>query len=180
MEARCGRTDQPLALPVAATHHTARPSNVFSTCKLPRHLRRGPPLHSQATKATRSQMRVSWTIKVSSRPSTFSRPSNSTRSEQEEVIQSLKVENDISDRQIWLCLRIVMGCFAFLSVPIGLYSSDPFKLQVQIRSISLSKGQPTQPVHLDKCSAPTHTPRYPIRIAPYHNPARPCSALPAR
>lgn len=71
---------------------------------------------------------------------TFSRPSNSTRSEQEEVIQSLKVENDISDRQIWLCLRIVMGCFAFLSVPIGLYSSDPFKLQVQIRSISLSKG----------------------------------------
>jgi hypothetical protein len=77
---------------------------------------------------------------IYSASSRFSRPSNSTRSEQEEVIQSLKVENDISDRQIWLCLRIVMGCFAFLSVPIGLYSSDPFKLQVQIRSISLSKG----------------------------------------
>ena len=61
-------------------------------------------------------------------------------SEQEEVIQSLKAENDMSDRQIWLCLRIIMGCFAFLSVPIGLYSYDPFKSQVQIRSISLSEG----------------------------------------
>ncbi|KAF8501115.1 hypothetical protein F5888DRAFT_1679219 [Russula emetica] len=36
--------------------------------------------------------------------------------EQEEMIQSLKVENDISDQQIWLSLRIVMGCFAFLYV----------------------------------------------------------------
>jgi len=72
--------------------------------------------------------------------STFSRPSNNTLSEQEEVIKSLKVENDLFDQQIWLYLRIVMGCFAFLSVSIGLYSCDPFKLQVQIRFISLSKG----------------------------------------
>ena len=76
----------------------------------------------------------------SGRPRHSSRPSNSIISEQEEVIQSLKMENDLSDRQIRLCLRIVMGCFAFLSVPIGLYSCDPFKLQVQIRPISLSKG----------------------------------------
>ncbi|KAH9998026.1 hypothetical protein BJV77DRAFT_788484 [Russula vinacea] len=34
--------------------------------------------------------------------------------EQEEVIRTLKVENDTFDRQIWLSLRIVMGCFAFL------------------------------------------------------------------
>ncbi|KAI9456154.1 hypothetical protein F5148DRAFT_1288051 [Russula earlei] len=34
--------------------------------------------------------------------------------EQEEVITSLNLENERSDRQIWLCLRIVMGCFAFL------------------------------------------------------------------
>lgn len=111
--------------------------------------------------------------------STLYRPSDSLL-EQEEVIQSLKVENDLSDQQIWLCLRIVLGCFAFLSVPIGLYSCDPFKSQVQIRSIYLSKGKSTQLVHTDKCSAPTNTPRCPIRIAPFHNPARPCSAIPAR
>ncbi|KAI0247124.1 hypothetical protein BJV78DRAFT_1248028 [Lactifluus subvellereus] len=34
--------------------------------------------------------------------------------EQEEVIQTLKAENDASDRRIWFCLRLVMGCFAFL------------------------------------------------------------------
>lgn len=34
--------------------------------------------------------------------------------EQEEVIQSLKAENDISDRQIWSFMCIVMCCFAFL------------------------------------------------------------------
>jgi len=36
--------------------------------------------------------------------------------QQEEVVQTLKKENDMSDRQIWLCLRIVMGCFAFLHI----------------------------------------------------------------
>ncbi|KAF8272257.1 hypothetical protein EI94DRAFT_1718837 [Lactarius quietus] len=34
--------------------------------------------------------------------------------EQEQVVQTLKAENDASDRQIWLCLRVVMSCLAFL------------------------------------------------------------------
>lgn len=34
--------------------------------------------------------------------------------EQEQVVQTLQAENDASDRQIWLCLQVVMGCFAFL------------------------------------------------------------------
>jgi hypothetical protein len=90
------------------------------------------------------------------------------------------VENDISDRQIWLCLRITMGCFAFLSVPVGFYPCDPLKLQVQILSISLSKSKPTQPIPFDKCPAPTHTLRHPICTAPCSDPARPYSASPAR
>ncbi|KAI9443084.1 hypothetical protein H4582DRAFT_1154573 [Lactarius indigo] len=34
--------------------------------------------------------------------------------EQEQVVQTLKTENDASDRQIWLLLRVVMGFFTFL------------------------------------------------------------------
>jgi hypothetical protein len=49
-------------------------------------------------------------------------------SEQEEIIQKLKVENDISDKQIWLSLRIIMGCFALLSVPVGFCSCNPLKV----------------------------------------------------
>jgi hypothetical protein len=49
--------------------------------------------------------------------STFSRLSNTILSEQEEVIQSLKVKNDTSDGRIWFCLGIVMGFLAVLSVP---------------------------------------------------------------
>jgi hypothetical protein len=90
------------------------------------------------------------------------------------------VENDTFDRQIWLSLRIVMGCFAFLSVPVGFYPCDPLMLQVQIRSISLSKSKPTQPAPFAKCSAPSHSLRYPICIAPCYDPARPYSAFPAR
>ena len=83
----------------------------------------------------------------------------------------------MSDRQIWLCLRIVMGCFAFLSVPLGFCSDsdDSLKLKVQACPIPLSKSKPTRPVSL-KCSAPTHTLRCSVCIAPHRNPARPCSA----
>jgi len=38
--------------------------------------------------------------------------------EQEEVIQTLKLENDMSDQRIWFCLRIIIACFCFLY---GLY-----------------------------------------------------------
>jgi len=34
--------------------------------------------------------------------------------EQEQVVHTLKAENDASDTQIWLCLRVIMGCFTFL------------------------------------------------------------------
>ena len=87
----------------------------------------------------------------------------------------------MSDRQIWLCLRIVMGCSAFLSVLIGFCSDsdDSLKLNIQTCPISLSKSKPTRPVPL-KCSAPTHTLGCSFCIAPHHNPARPCSALSVR
>src|SRR6266852_6069485 len=45
-EARCGRTVDHHT--VCSTPHCTSFSSVCSTCKLPRHLRRGPPLHSQA------------------------------------------------------------------------------------------------------------------------------------
>lgn len=54
--------------------------------------------------------------------------SSNNLSEQEEVIRTLKTKNDTSDRQIWLYLRIIVGCFAFLSVPVRFYSCDPLKV----------------------------------------------------
>ena len=87
----------------------------------------------------------------------------------------------MSDQQIWLCLRIVMGCFAFLSVPVGSYSDsdDSLKLKVQTYPISLSKSKPTRPVPLN-CSAPTHILGCSVCIAPHCSPARPCSASSVR
>jgi hypothetical protein len=71
-----------------------------------------------------TQILLSWMTKVSRRRARVYRGSPSRLaklhlSEQEEVIQTLKAENDASDRQIWFCLRLVMGCLAFLSVPIS-------------------------------------------------------------
>jgi hypothetical protein len=70
--------------------------------------------------------------------------------EQEEVIQSLKVENDISDRQIWFCLSIVMSCFAFL------YALYLYRRANPLRSLISTNAQPPR-IPLDIPFALLHT-----------------------
>ncbi|KAI0272917.1 hypothetical protein BGY98DRAFT_147357 [Russula aff. rugulosa BPL654] len=70
--------------------------------------------------------------------------------EQEEVIQSLKVENDLSDRQIRLCLRIVMGCFAFL------YAQYLFRRANPLSPFISTNAQPPR-IPLDIAFALLHT-----------------------
>jgi len=69
--------------------------------------------------------------------------------EQEEVIQTLKLENDMSDQRIWFCLRIVIACFSFLY---GLYLIR----RVNPLSPFLSNAQPTR-IPLDIPFAFLHT-----------------------
>ncbi|KAH9969464.1 hypothetical protein BC827DRAFT_1101 [Russula dissimulans] len=92
----------------------------YCPCKSPQGSRRGPPLYLQVTKITHSQVRLSWTIK-------------------EEVIQTLKLENDMSDQRIWFCLRIVIACFSSLY---GLYlirRPDNHTLGVRILALTYTR-----------------------------------------
>ncbi|KAI0004634.1 hypothetical protein BJV74DRAFT_763211 [Russula compacta] len=69
--------------------------------------------------------------------------------EQEGVIQTLKEKNDISDRRIWFCLRVVVGGFAFLYAVYLFRRANPF-------SPFLSNAQPPR-VPLDIPFALLHT-----------------------
>jgi hypothetical protein len=161
----------PVHTPHSLTYSTL---HLDPQCKSSQNLGRGLRSHSQAMRATR--VLPSWTTKVSCRPAaclvSLVGQFNFFRSEQEEIIQTLKKENDASDSKIRNFLDVLRLAFTLLSVPvIAVCSRSPLNSHTQTCHISLPKNKPTQPLSFTR-STSTDTLRHSIRIGSSNGPAR--------